>query len=57
MSLADELRSGGHGVVDVTPGGKGQFDVVADGSLVFSKHELGRFPDDGEIASLLASDG
>lgn len=54
MSLADELRAGGHGV-DVTPGGKGQFDIVADGALVFSKHELGRFPDDGEVASLLSS--
>ena len=53
MSLAEELRAGGH-EADATPGGKGQFDVVADGALVFSKHELGRFPDDGEVASLLA---
>ena len=54
MSLAEELRTGGHGV-DVTPGGKGQFDVIADGALVFSKQELGRFPDDGEVASLLSA--
>jgi predicted Rdx family selenoprotein len=38
----------------VTPGGKGQFDVVRDGELVFSKHELGRFPDGGEILGLLS---
>jgi predicted Rdx family selenoprotein len=30
-------------------GGKGQFDVLADGAMVFSKHETGRFPEDGEI--------
>jgi len=37
-----------------TPGGRGQFDVFADGRRVFSKHELGRFPEDGEIARLLS---
>ena len=26
------------------PGGKGQFDIVRDGELVYSKHEPGRFP-------------
>ena len=57
MSLAEELRSGGGHRVGVTPGGKGQFDVVADGTAIFSKQELGRFPDDGEIAGLLAGLG
>jgi len=27
--------------------------VLADGRLVYSKQELGRFPEDGEIVSLL----
>ncbi len=36
-----------------TPGNKGQFDVIADGELVFSKWEAGRFPDDGEARRLL----
>ncbi len=36
-----------------TPGSKGQFDVIADGELVFSKWEAGRFPDDGEIRKML----
>jgi selT/selW/selH-like putative selenoprotein len=31
------------------PGGKGQFDVLRDGELVFSKHEAGRFPEHDEI--------
>jgi predicted Rdx family selenoprotein len=35
------------------PGGKGQFDVIRDGDLVFSKHDSGRFPDDGEILTAL----
>jgi predicted Rdx family selenoprotein len=30
-------------------GEKSQFDVVADGRLVFSKQREGRFPDPGEI--------
>jgi len=36
-------------------GGQGQFDVLADGELVFSKGELGRFPEDGEVRALLES--
>jgi selT/selW/selH-like putative selenoprotein len=34
-------------------GSKGQFDVLADGELVFSKQEQGRFPDAAEIRSLI----
>jgi selenoprotein W-related protein len=30
-------------------GERGVFDVVVDGRKVFSKHELGRFPEDQEI--------
>jgi predicted Rdx family selenoprotein len=38
-----------------TPGGKGQFDVVSDGELVFSKHAEGRFPGDGEVERLVGA--
>jgi predicted Rdx family selenoprotein len=38
---------------EAIPGGKGQFDVLADERLVYSKHETGRFPDDGEVLALL----
>jgi selT/selW/selH-like putative selenoprotein len=38
---------------EAIPGGKGQFDVLADGRLVYSKRETGRFPDDGEVLSAL----
>lgn len=37
----------------VIAGGKGQFDVLRDGELVYSKHETGRFPGEAEIASLV----
>jgi hypothetical protein len=42
---------------DATPreGAKSQYDVVLDGETIFSKQELGRFPEDGEIAELLGS--
>jgi hypothetical protein len=36
------------------PGVKGQFDVLDDGSIVFSKQQEGRFPEDGEVLGLIA---
>jgi len=36
-----------------TSGSKGQFDVVRDGELVFSKRKENRFPESGEVLSLL----
>jgi predicted Rdx family selenoprotein len=35
------------------PGQKGQFDVIRDGELVFSKQNAGRFPEHGEILAAL----
>jgi hypothetical protein len=35
-------------------GAKSQFDVVADGALVFSKEREGRFPEPPEILAALA---
>lgn len=35
------------------PGGRGQFDVIKDGEIVFSKHAVGRFPGEGEIERLV----
>jgi predicted Rdx family selenoprotein len=35
-------------------GSKGQYDVLADGELLFSKQEEGRFPQPAEILALLA---
>lgn len=38
---------------EVVRGSGGVFDVVVDGKKVFSKHELGRFPEPGEVVKLL----
>jgi selT/selW/selH-like putative selenoprotein len=32
----------------------GVFEVFKDGNLIFSKHKLGRFPEDKEVLDLLA---
>ena len=36
-------------------GEKSQYDVVADGELIFSKQSEGRWPEDGEVLGLLKS--
>jgi selT/selW/selH-like putative selenoprotein len=46
------LQGNGIPATDI-PGGKGQFDVIRDGELVFSKHESGRFPENDEILAAL----
>ena len=51
-SLAAELNENGF-PAEAIEGGKGQFDVVRDGDLVYSKHDTGRIPEDGEILSAL----
>jgi predicted Rdx family selenoprotein len=40
--------------VQIKAGKTGQFDVIADGKLIFSKGESGRFPTDGEVERTLA---
>ena len=37
----------------IAPGVGGQFDVVADGALIFSKASEGRFPEEDEIFAAL----
>ena len=39
---------------NATQGEKSQYDVIADGRLVFSKQQQGRFPEPGEILAALA---
>jgi hypothetical protein len=34
-------------------GAKSQYDVVVDGETIFSKQQLGRYPEDGEVLLLL----
>jgi len=51
-SLAAALNDAGHDAFALE-GERSQYDVVADGSLVFSKQREGRFPEDDEIVGLL----
>jgi hypothetical protein len=52
VSLAQELTLLGHEAQPVE-GEKSQFDVVADGQLVFSKQREHRFPELDEITAAL----
>ena len=38
-------------------GSGGQFEVVLDGNMLFSKKQQGRFPDAQEIVQLIPVDG
>jgi hypothetical protein len=48
VSLASELTKRGHDAHAIE-GARSQYDVVADGKLVFSKQQEHRFPEDDEI--------
>jgi hypothetical protein len=48
------LQGAGHDAEPIE-GEKSQYDVVADGELMFSKQQIGRFPEDGEVVELLAT--
>jgi predicted Rdx family selenoprotein len=39
---------------EIAPGETSQFDVVADGKLIFSKQKEGRFPEHDEIIRALS---
>ena len=39
----------------IREGKKSQYDVFADGELVFSKQSEGRWPDDREVLNLLSA--
>ena len=51
-SLAAELNAAGH-EASAEEGAKGQYDVLADSAVIFSKQGKGRFPDGAEILELL----
>ena len=46
------LNERGHDA-SITEGETSQFDVIADGELIFSKQRQGRFPEEPEIVDLL----
>jgi predicted Rdx family selenoprotein len=42
----------GRGPVDILVGKSGQFDVVVDGQLAYSKYKTGRFPSEADLEKL-----
>ena len=40
---------------DIAAGKLGQFDVIVNGRLIFSKSSTGRFPVDGEVEEIFAA--
>jgi predicted Rdx family selenoprotein len=46
------LNDAGH-EASIEEGAKGQYDVISDGKVVFSKQGEGRFPEHSEIRALL----
>ena len=53
-SLEAELKSKFPGVeTELISSGGGVFEIMLNGDLIFSKKAKGRFPDDGEVASLI----
>jgi len=53
--LAASLKSRFGEDVEVKVGKTGQFDVLVDGTLIFSKHEVSRFPEEGEVEQRFAT--
>lgn len=39
----------GRGPATIQPGKIGQFDVIVDGQLAYSRQATGRFPSDGDL--------
>jgi len=54
--LAASLSSRFSEKVQIKPGKAGQFDVVVDGKVIFSKGKVGRFPVDNEVEEIFAKD-
>ena len=39
--------------IEIVPGARGSFEVIVDKVMVFSKLDLDRFPNSGEIVNLI----
>jgi selT/selW/selH-like putative selenoprotein len=51
--LAAAIKDSSGAEAELIEGDKGVFDVVVDGDLIFSKHEVGRFPTNEEVIEKL----
>jgi len=48
------FESRGRGPVDIQVGKSGQFDIVVDGRLAYSKYKTGRIPADADLERIAA---
>jgi selT/selW/selH-like putative selenoprotein len=46
------IETRGRGPIEVRPGKTGQFDIVVNDKLVYSRYETGRFPSDAELEKI-----
>jgi predicted Rdx family selenoprotein len=46
------IEGRGRGPVEIEAGKAGQFDVVVDGRLAYSRYETGTFPDEAKLQEL-----
>jgi selenoprotein W-related protein len=51
--LEEDLKKISGVEVELIPSTGGVFEITADGKSIFSKKEMKRFPEEGEIAGLL----
>lgn len=47
------IEARGHGPVDIRPGKSGQFDLMIDERLVYSRYDTGRFPSEAALEKVL----
>jgi len=50
--VRDALQRKGIATIELQAGRSGQFDVVIDGKLAYSRYDTGRFPSDQDIDKL-----
>ena len=55
LRVRDALQAKGIAAVELRPGRSGQFDIVIDGALKYSRYDTGRFPSEQEIDRLTTS--
>lgn len=48
------LEARGRGPVEIEAGKTGQFDVVVDGKLGYSRYDTGRFPAEQDLLKLIS---
>jgi len=51
--VRDALQRKGVSEIDLQTGKSGQFDVIVDGTLKYSRYQTGRFPSDADVDALV----